>query len=281
MKQLMVPVSTLRAAAAEKKRAAAALSSSREHAAAADATTASQIPAESVQASSLPPSLPQHAPQPPSQLLPPLLPSAPAAEVAVSIGSWPPHGGLAAVAAVVRNSVINRIDHQRTTGMRTFMPLVPAEARGTMTALRAEAAHLSPAIGLALAAGGSALVRRLYDIRPARWPPPEGDEHDLGSTCGALTRQLFHRNHLDEVLRPTMNLSLVASHLSASMVAHVVGLAWRRPRDDIRDVLSRAVCSETGLTIGERVRGIVLIVPIIALAVDVTVSARPPDRALP
>ena len=94
-------------------------------------------------------------------------------------------------------------------------------------------------------------------------------------------RELFHRNHLEEPLRPTTNLSLVAAHLSASMTAHVVGLVWRRQSsgkggdggdgdgDDggggggggggsaVAAALRRAVCSECGLTIGERARGTV------------------------
>ena len=237
----MVSVAALRARAAEKR--TATTENAREQSSSAVNTCArgQSSSAVDVMGHSTPRELPSAAPSPAMN----------AADATVP-------RSLAAVTVVPRPAAIGRVERQRSTGIRTFMPLAPAAARGTMALLRAEAAHLSPAIGLALSAGGSTLPSRLYDVRPATWPPTGDGSAIVGSVCGTLTRQLFHRNHIDEPLRPTMNLSLVAAHLSASMAAHVVGLAWRRPDlDSLRDALSCAVCNEAGLTIPERVRGTV------------------------
>ena len=43
--------------------------------------------------------------------------------------------------------------------------------------------------------------RRIYDLVPAASATDES-----GSRCSALARELFHRNHLEELLRPTTNL---------------------------------------------------------------------------
>ena len=151
----------------------------------------------------------------------------------------------------------------------TFMPNAPAAVRGTMSALLPEAAFLSPAVGLAFCAGGSSLLRRLYDFKPvdtrrglgaASAAIVDGGVNTIGdgSLCGALSQQLFYRNHLEEPLRPTTNLSGVAPHLSASLVACVLGLVWRRAAAaEVLEALRRAVCNETGLTLPERPRGTV------------------------
>ena len=194
-----------------------------------------------------------------------------------------PAGGLYASAAVVavpralhNQSVINAL-HCPTT----FMPLPPAAVKGMMTILRPRAYHLSPAVGLALCAGGASLLTRLYALKPAEGTraaaaaesaggdgvadgcggsggSTDGCGGSGGSYCSALCHELFHRNHLEEALRPTTNLSLCAAHLSASLVAHIIGLVWTRAEPaTVADALRRVICSETGLRIGERARGTV------------------------
>ena len=46
------------------------------------------------------------------------------------------------------------------------MPLLPSAARGTMAVLRPAAYHLSPAVGLAVGAGGAHLLPNLYSPHP-------------------------------------------------------------------------------------------------------------------
>ena len=76
-----------------------------------------------------------------------------------------------------------------------------------------------------------------------------------GSPSGSLTRELFHRNHPEEPLRPTANRSLPAAHLSPSLCATVVGLAWNRPgAEGVHAALREATCSETGLTLPKLAR---------------------------
>ena len=138
-------------------------------------------------------------------------------------------------------------------------PLLPTSARGTVSALRAEAAHLSPAIGLAL---GTSLLSRLYDLEPAVQLAEGSQGVDSASAVyrasatGTLLRDCFHRNHPDEPLRPTTNRSLPAAHLSPSLTGHVLGLAWRRPGDEAVSHMLRevAVCSETGFNVPKLAR---------------------------
>ena len=127
-----------------------------------------------------------------------------------------------------------------------------------MSVVAPNAQHLSPAVGLALSAGGAQLIANLYELEP-RVPMATGTRGFSadgvpvtfqGSPSGALCRDIFHRNHPEEPLRPTSNRSLPAAHLSASLVADTLGLAWRRPgKSEVRDVLKRATCSETGLQV--------------------------------
>lgn len=141
------------------------------------------------------------------------------------------------------------------------MPLLPSSARGTMTVMRADAAHLSPVIGLAV---GSNLLRRMYDLEPSvrlaegarvHYGIQERTEIYRASSSGTLLRECFHRNHPDEPLRPTTNRSLPAAHLSASLAGHVLGLAWRRPSAELlSSSLRRARCSETGFDIPKLAR---------------------------
>ena len=136
--------------------------------------------------------------------------------------------------------------------------LLPSAVRGTMSVVAPNAQHLSPAVGLALSAGGAQLIANLYELEP-RVPMATGTRGFSadgvpvtfqGSPSGALCRDIFHRNHPEEPLRPTSNRSLPAAHLSASLVADTLGLAWRRPgKSEVRDVLKRATCSETGLQV--------------------------------
>ena len=139
------------------------------------------------------------------------------------------------------------------------MPLLPTAARGTMSCLRPHAHHLSPAVGLALSAGGAHLLSNLYDLEPkvpiaagARGWSTEGDgvmeQTWSGTAVGALVRSLYHRNHPHEPLRPTANRSLPAAHLSASLCAAVVGLASEQPGSSaVHAALREVECSETGL----------------------------------
>ena len=141
--------------------------------------------------------------------------------------------------------------------------MLPSAVRGTMAALRPHAWHLSPAVGLALSAGGAHILARLYELEP-RVPMAEGVRGRsadgsasvwTGSASGALTRELFHRNDPREPLRPTANRSLPAAHLSPSLCATVAGLAWERPGDAaVHQALREAVCSDTGLTVPQLAR---------------------------
>ena len=108
-------------------------------------------------------------------------------------------------------------------------PMLPTAARHTMAALTPSAHHLSPAVGLALSAGGAHLVTRLYDLHQSM--PIADGAHGMtfdgkavrikSSAASELARGLFHRNHLDEPLQPTTNRSLPGAHLSASGVRSV------------------------------------------------------------
>jgi hypothetical protein len=70
------------------------------------------------------------------------------------------------------------------------------------------------------------------------------------SASGALVRELFHRNHPDEPLRPTANRSLPTAHLSPSLSACVLLLAHERPGGSaVHTALRAAVCCDTGLRI--------------------------------
>ncbi len=130
-----------------------------------------------------------------------------------------------------------------------------------MTALRSEAAHLSPCVGLAL---GSTLLRRIYDLEPAVQLAEGARVHNgvdgetglyRASAVGALLRDSFHRNMVEEPLRPTTNRSLPCAHLSASLTGHVLGLAWRRPGSEaISKALRVATCSETGYDVPKLAR---------------------------
>ena len=135
--------------------------------------------------------------------------------------------------------------------------LLPTHARGMMASLRPEWYRLSPAVGLAFSAGGAHLLSRLYELEP-RIPIAEGAqvvsagraERWRGSPIGRLARDLLHRNHAEEPLYPTTNRSLPAAHLSASLCAHVGALASERISvGSVHGALSRAICSDTGLTL--------------------------------
>ena len=113
--------------------------------------------------------------------------------------------------------------------------LRPSDAIGTLSVLRPDRWHLSPAFGLALLSGGSPFVSRLYGLEPHA--PSDGavlaDGSKWRSTPSCrLARALFHRVQPDEPLRPTTNRSLPAAHLSPSLVAHVLALALRGRRLD-------------------------------------------------
>ena len=124
--------------------------------------------------------------------------------------------------------------------------LRPNHVRGTLTALTPRMRHLSPAFGLALS--GSPFLGRIYDLEP-----PEADVAHFA--VSKLTRQLFHRNHRDEPLFPTTNKSLAAAHLSASLTAHVAGIASVGLVGEAAHAqLCRAQCSDTGLTLSQLAR---------------------------
>ena len=74
------------------------------------------------------------------------------------------------------------------------------------------------------------------------------DELGGGSASATLTRELFHRTHPQEPLRPTANKSLPAAHLSPSLCAAVAALAWERPGSAaVNTALRATTCSATGL----------------------------------
>ena len=158
-----------------------------------------------------------------------------------------------------------------------------------MSVLRSEAAHLSPCIGLAL---GSTLLRRLYDLEPAVQLAEGARVHNgvdgstslyRASAVGALLRDSFHRNHPDEPLRPTTNRSLPCAHLSPSLIAHVLGLAWRRPGGEaIGKALRAATCSETGFDVPKLARTTgVTIARFERLVAQVVAADDEPDAPLP
>ena len=116
-----------------------------------------------------------------------------------------------------------------------------------MSALRPAAYHLSPAVGLAVGAGGAHLLSNLYSVR---------DELGGGSASATLARELFHRTHPQEPLRPTANKSLPAAHLSPSLCAAVAALAWERPGSAAVNAALRAtICSATGLRLPALAQG--------------------------
>jgi len=101
--------------------------------------------------------------------------------------------------------------------------------------------HLSPAVGLALSAGGSRYLGRLYEI---------GDEDRLPSAAARLARALFHRQDAEEALRPSGKLSIPAAHLSASLSAHLIGLADAKLGEArTYERLREARCCDTGLSL--------------------------------
>ena len=113
--------------------------------------------------------------------------------------------------------------------------LTPPMVRGTMRCMRPEFWHLSPAVGLALSAGGSHVLGRLYGLEPpnlsdgTRVQMADGrSERWKGSAACRLVRELYHRVHHDEPLRATANRSLPGAHLSPSLAAVVVGLTDAR-----------------------------------------------------
>ena len=91
-----------------------------------------------------------------------------------------------------------------------------------MSVLRLEARHLSPAVGLALASGGSHLLSRLFELEPtladgALIETAAGVARWKGTPVCRLARELFHRQHPAERLKITANRSLPAAHLSPSL----------------------------------------------------------------
>ena len=124
---------------------------------------------------------------------------------------------------------------------RSRLMLLPSHARGTMSVLRPEARHLSPAVGLALSSGGSHLLSRLFELEPtladgALIETAAGVARWKGTPVCRLARELFHRQHPAETLKITANRSLPAAHLSPSLagashlsliISHLSPLACR------------------------------------------------------
>ncbi|KAL1522406.1 hypothetical protein AB1Y20_017396 [Prymnesium parvum] len=142
--------------------------------------------------------------------------------------------------------------------------LPPHAVKGTMRMLTPQWWPLSPAVGLALSAGGGHLLSRLYELEPrlllaegARCHTAAGgaEARWRGSACCVLARELFHRNHAEEPLFPTSNQSLPAAHLSASLhaavgVFSVAGLSGQPLHEALRNV----VCSNTQLPLPQLAR---------------------------
>ena len=132
-----------------------------------------------------------------------------------------------------------RLGRRPAAGSRLM--LLPSHARGTMSVLRPEARHLSPAVGLALSSGGSHLLSRLFELEPtladgALIETAAGVARWKGSPVCRLARELFHRQHPAETLKITANRSLPAAHLSPSLagashlsliISHLSPLACR------------------------------------------------------
>ena len=113
-----------------------------------------------------------------------------------------------------------RLGRRPAAGSRLM--LLPSHARGTMSVLRPEARHLSPAVGLALSSGGSHLLSRLFELEPtladgALIETAAGVARWKGTPVCRLARELFHRQHPAERLKITANRSLPAAHLSPSL----------------------------------------------------------------
>jgi hypothetical protein len=142
-------------------------------------------------------------------------------------------------ADLCRSDIVRRTD--RCIGFFARLMLRPPHAVGLMRALDPKWMHASPVVGLALSSGGAKhLVSALYAASDRRLP------------VGALVRSLFHRNVREESLFSSTNRSLPAAHLSASLTAHVVGIAQtRRPA---HEALRSAVCNESGLALPKLAR---------------------------
>ena len=82
-----------------------------------------------------------------------------------------------------------------------------------MVALRPAAYHLSPAIGLAIGAGGAHLLSNLYAVR---------DDLGGGSASAMLTRELFHRTHPQERERLHCTHTARTLHARYSSTVHCV-----------------------------------------------------------
>ena len=143
--------------------------------------------------------------------------------------------------------------------MRTM--LTPTRVRGTMSVLRPEWRHLSPAIGLVL---GPAFVNNVFEAGAAEigtLSPAVLKQKRAVVGCGPAMRtlavELFHRNHDEETLYPTRNQSLPAAHLSASLTAHVAAIARAGlSGTNAHDALKGALCSATGLPLNKLARAV-------------------------
>lgn len=120
--------------------------------------------------------------------------------------------------------------------------LAAADALGTASAMRPEALHLSPLVGLMFSCGDD-MLRNMLQLGGGGG----SGGRDLGTAC-ELARELFScaGDRDDGIVappppRPTTNLSLPAPHLSASDLGHIVGLAVSRAGEgDVRAALARA-----------------------------------------
>jgi hypothetical protein len=147
--------------------------------------------------------------------------------------------------------------HSKSGGGRSSAPaaadamLLPSDVAGTVSIVRPDRWHLSPAVGLALSGCGSHLLSRLYELEPHALSDGSRLTDGTvwrGTPACRLVRSLFYRVEPDEPLRPTTNRSLPAAHLSPSLAAHVLGLAEAGGSDAATHAALRAaVCSETGL----------------------------------
>ena len=95
-------------------------------------------------------------------------------------------------------------------------------------------------------------LSRLHALGDAESSRSGGGQSTIGVSGAAfsLARMLFHHNHPEEPIRPTANRSLPGAHLSASLTAHIAGVAAAGLEGAAaHTALRNARCSETGLSL--------------------------------
>jgi hypothetical protein len=104
--------------------------------------------------------------------------------------------------------------------------LSSAHAKQTMSVLRPDCYHLSPAIGL-IALNSPCFMANLMSCTTS-----QELQWGLGSSC-SLARELFFQAHPGDHIRTTRSRSKAISHLDVKLLGHVVGLAVSRAEPEV------------------------------------------------